>query len=277
MPLSRRHFQSGVPSGTPWWHASTPSPMCRPIAGTWRVFGPARRRARQDVHRERRVSDQPLDEMDAGFFGISPGGRSTDPQQRLLLEVAWEAMENAGLDVHALAGSRTGVFIGGFTLDHMLSQMGADSREQIGQHTAVGSTMTMLSNRLSHAFDFRGPSISMDTACSSSLVALHQAAGAVDRSMHRRVGGWRQRHAAARNADRDVQRRVPGARQPLQEFDSRADGYARGEGAGIVVLKRLSDAIRDEIPFWRSFTQPGSIRTGAPTASPCPTASPRKR
>nr|WP_294524190.1 type I polyketide synthase [uncultured Rhodopila sp.] len=194
--------------------------------------------------------DQPLDEMDAGFFGISPREAEVlDPQQRLLLEVAWEAMENAGLDVHALAGSRTGVFIGGFTLDHMLSQMGAASREHIGQHTAVGSTMTMLSNRLSHAFDFRGPSITMDTACSSSLVALHQACQAL----------WTGQCTAALAGGVNVMLRpeMPiamckggflAADSHCKSFDARADGYARGEGAGIIVLKRLSDAIRDEDP-----------------------------
>nr|WP_294553812.1 type I polyketide synthase [uncultured Rhodopila sp.] len=195
--------------------------------------------------------DQPLDEMDAGFFGISPReAEALDPQQRLLLEVAWEAMENAGFDVRALAGSRTGVFIGGFTLDHMLSQMGAASREEIGQHTAVGSTMTMLSNRLSHAFDFRGPSITMDTACSSSLVALHQACQAL----------WTGQCTAALAGGVNVMLRpeMPiamckggflAADSHCKSFDARADGYARGEGAGIVVLKRLSDAIRDEDPI----------------------------
>jgi acyl transferase domain-containing protein/acyl carrier protein len=193
---------------------------------------------------------QPLDEMDAGFFGISPReAEALDPQQRLLLEVAWEAMENAGFDVRALAGSRTGVFIGGFTLDHMLSQMGAVSREEIGQHTAVGSTMTMLSNRLSHAFDFRGPSMTMDTACSSSLVALHQACQAL----------WTGQCNAALAGGVNVMLRpeMPiamckggflAADSHCKSFDARADGYARGEGAGIVVLKRLSDAIRDEDP-----------------------------
>jgi acyl transferase domain-containing protein/NADPH:quinone reductase-like Zn-dependent oxidoreductase/NADP-dependent 3-hydroxy acid dehydrogenase YdfG/acyl carrier protein len=193
---------------------------------------------------------QRLNEMDAAFFGISPReAESLDPQQRLLLEVAWEAMENAGLDIRALAGSRTGVFIGGFTLDHMLSQMGAASRDQIGQHTAVGSTMTMLSNRLSHAFDFRGPSISMDTACSSSLVALHQACQAL----------WTGQCTAALAGGVNVMLRpeMPiamckgGFLAPdshCKSFDSRADGYARGEGAGIIVLKRLSDALRDNDP-----------------------------
>lgn len=194
---------------------------------------------------------QPLDEMDAAFFGISPReAESLDPQQRLLLEVSWEAMENAGLDVRALAGSKTGVFVGGFTLDHMLNQMGSASRDHIGQHTAVGSTMTMLSNRISHAFDFRGPSISMDTACSSSLVALHQACQAL----------WTGQCSMALAGGVNV---ILRPEMPIamckggflaedgqcKSFDARADGYARGEGAGMVVLKRLSDAVRDKDPI----------------------------
>jgi acyl transferase domain-containing protein len=193
---------------------------------------------------------QRLDEMDARFFGISPReAESLDPQQRLLLEVAWEAMENAGLDVHVLAGSKTGVFIGGFTLDHMLSQMGAVSRAQIGQHTAVGSTMTMLSNRLSHAFDLRGPSMSIDTACSSSLVALHQACQAL--KTHQCTA------ALAGGVNVMLRPELPIAMCKggflaldghCKSFDARADGYARGEGAGIIILKRLSDARRDGDP-----------------------------
>ena len=194
---------------------------------------------------------QPLDEMDAGFFGISPReAESLDPQQRLLLEVSWEAMENAGLDVRALAGTKTGVFVGGFTLDHMLNQMGAASRDHITSHTAVGSTMTMLSNRISHTFDFRGPSISMDTACSSSLVALHQACNAL----------WTAQCSMALAGGVNV---ILRPEMPIamckggflaedglcKSFDARADGYARGEGAGMVVLKRLSDAVRDDDPI----------------------------
>lgn len=194
---------------------------------------------------------QALDEIDAAFFGISlREAESLDPQQRLLLEVSWEAMENAGLDIRALAGTKTGVFVGGFTLDHMLNQMGSASRDHIGQHTAVGSTMTMLSNRISHAFDFRGPSISMDTACSSSLVALHQACQAL----------WTGQCSMALVGGVNV---ILRPEMPIamckggflaedgqcKSFDAKADGYARGEGAGVVVLKRLSDAVGDNDPI----------------------------
>jgi acyl transferase domain-containing protein len=194
---------------------------------------------------------QPLDLFDAAFFGISPReAEFLDPQQRLLLEVAWEALENAGLDPRALAGTDVGVYVGGFTLDHMLNQMGASNRTHIGQHTAAGSTMTMLSNRVSHAFDFRGPSISMDTACSSSMVALHQACQAIwhDECSMAMVGGvnvmLRPEYPIAMCKGGFLAKD-----SHCKSFDARGDGYARGEGAGMVVLKPASSAVRDGDPI----------------------------
>src|SRR5437870_104988 len=120
--------------------------------------------------------EEAIDSFDAAFFGISPREAAVlDPQQRLLAEVAWEGLEDAGVPPDALAGSPTGVYVGGFMLDSMLTHMGPMNRDLIGPHTAVGATMTVLSNRLSFMLDFRGPSISLDTACSSSLVAVHLA------------------------------------------------------------------------------------------------------
>lgn len=188
-----------------------------------------------------------IDQFDAQFFSISPREAACmDPQQRLLLEVAWEALEDAGLVPEQLAGSNTSVFMGGFTLDYKLLQFGNGNRELLEAHTATGVVMTMLSNRISHAFDFRGPSISIDTACSSSLVAVHLAcqslrsgesslalAGGVnvmigpDFTIAESKGGFLSPHGWSR------------------AFDVQADGYVRGEGAGITVLKTLSRALAD--------------------------------
>ncbi|HLI09338.1 MAG TPA: type I polyketide synthase [Ktedonobacteraceae bacterium] len=188
-----------------------------------------------------------IDQFDAQFFGISPREAACmDPQQRLLLEVAWEALEDAGLVPDHLAGSDTAVFIGGFTLDYKLLQFGEGGRGLLQAHTATGAVMTMLSNRISHAFDFRGPSMSIDTACSSSLVAVHLAC----RSLHSGESGLAL--AGGVNVmigpDFTIAESKGGFLSPhgwSRAFDAQADGYVRGEGAGIVVLKTLSRAQAD--------------------------------
>lgn len=124
------------------------------------------------------ISD--VDEFDSEFFGISPREAETlDPQQRLLLEVAYEALEDASLTQSVLDGLRVGVFVGGFTLEYMMMQLGGMSFEGVTPHTATGSMMTLLANRLSYVFDFNGPSVTVDTACSSGLTAVHLAMNAL--------------------------------------------------------------------------------------------------
>ena len=102
-----------------------------------------------------------IDQFDPQFFGMSPReAHSLDPQQRLLLHATWEALEDAGIPADGLAGTDVGVFIGGFTLDYQLLQnQGRTSRYRFKAHSATGMMMTMLANRISHAFDFRGPSM----------------------------------------------------------------------------------------------------------------------
>jgi 3-oxoacyl-(acyl-carrier-protein) synthase len=185
--------------------------------------------------------------FDAGFFHFAPREvESLDPQQRLLLEVAWEALEHAGLDPTRLAGSEVGVYMGGFTLDHMLNQLGSGGRSEIGAHSAAGATLTMLSNRISYAFDFHGPSITIDTACSSSLVAFAYAvrdmlAGTCDMAL---VGGvnfmLRPEYPIAMSKGQFLARDGRS-----KSFDARGDGYGRGEGAGVVVLKPLQRALHN--------------------------------
>ncbi len=216
-----------------------------------------------------------IDTFDAAFFSISPREAATlDPQQRLLAEVAWESLEDAGLPADGLAGSPTGVYVGGFMLDSMLTHMGPMNRELIGPHTAVGSTMTVLSNRLSYMFDFRGPSISLDTACSSSMVAVHLACqdlrtGATSLAL---AGGvnvmFRPEIFVAMSKGKFLS-----ADGYSKSFDTRADGYGRGEGAGIVVLKRLSDAVRDNDRVYAVIRGTGVNQDGHSESMTAPSSS----
>lgn len=190
---------------------------------------------------------QRLDEFDAQHFGMSPREAAyLDPQQRLLLETAFEALDDAGIPAADLVGSDTGVFIGGFMIDSMLTQFSPLNRDDIGQHTAVSSTLTILSNRLSYMLDLHGPSITMDTACSSSLVAMHQACQAM------RSGECSKALVGGVNVILRPETLIAMCKGGFlsrdgrsKSFDSRADGYGRGEGAGVIVLKRLEDALAD--------------------------------
>ena len=188
-----------------------------------------------------------IDEFDPSFFGISPREATPmDPQQKLLLEVVWEAFEDAGIIAKELAGSQTGVYMGAFTLDNKIHLLNAYNRELISTHTAISSTAGMLANRLSYTFDFRGPSMTIDTACSSSAVAIHLACkDLIHKDCNLALAGGvniiiRPEYTIAMSKGGFL-----ATDGRCKTFDMRADGYGRGEGAGVVVLKRLEDAMRD--------------------------------
>lgn len=191
----------------------------------------------------------PVDEFDPAFFGISPvEAGSMDPQQRLLLEVAWESIEDAGLRAEDLEHSQTSVFTGGFTLDYSQMQFSTSAAEPptVAAHTATGVVMTMLSNRISHAFDLLGPSMSVDTACSSSLVAIHLACQSIwnGESGLALAGGVN----LMLSPNFTVAASTGGFLSPTstsRAFDAAANGYVRGEGAALVVLKPLKQARAD--------------------------------
>lgn len=186
--------------------------------------------------------------FDAAFFGITPReAEQMDPQQRILLETAWEALENAGVPPLSLAGSDTGVFIGVGSDDYGRQML--EDLPRIEAWTGIGASMCATANRISYHLDLRGPSVAVDTACSSSLVAVHQACQAL-RSGEARValaGGVNIMAGPSLTMVLDA----AGATSPdgtSKSFDASANGYGRGEGAGVVVLKRLSDAQRDGDP-----------------------------
>ncbi|MGE0863956.1 MAG: SDR family NAD(P)-dependent oxidoreductase [Vicinamibacterales bacterium] len=183
--------------------------------------------------------------FDAEFFGISAAeAQSLDPQQRLLLETAWHALEDAGIVPQSLAGSDTGVFVGVSAVDYAAHVYGAPGGPD--RFAATGTSAAIIANRLSYFLDARGPSVTVDTACSASLVAVHQASQALmagDCSLAI-VGGVNALVSADVTGvlERAAMLSPTGQCRP---FDASADGYVRGEGCGLIVLKRLSAARRD--------------------------------
>ncbi|MEB3048571.1 type I polyketide synthase [Mycolicibacter sp. MYC123] len=187
------------------------------------------------------------DEFDAEFFGISPReADAMDPQQRLLMEVAWEALENAGITREAIRGTQTGVFVGLTTNDYALIATELLGVRDTDPYLAFGNAPNFAAGRLSYFLGVHGPAMMVDTACSSSLVSIHLACA----SLRRRESD--QALAAGVNLILTPQNSIATSRWGMlapdgqcKTFDAAADGYVRSEGAGVVVLKRLSDAQRD--------------------------------
>jgi len=186
-----------------------------------------------------------LDAFDAEFFDISSReAAKMDPQQRMLLEVAWEALEHAGIPPSSLRRSQTGVFAGACYTDY--GYVAGMDLTNVDAWTNSGGALSIIANRLSYFLDLRGPSVTVDTACSSSIVALHLACQSL------RIGDSDVALAAGVNLmlAPSVVRAFDqtGALSPTgacRAFDAAADGFIRGEGCGVVVLKRLVEAVRD--------------------------------
>lgn len=193
-----------------------------------------------------------IDQFDPQFFGISPREAPyIDPQQRLLLETAWEAIEDAGLSLDFEKGTDIGVFVGISHNDYQGLQHTATDRTGISAHTPTGSAHSIAANRISYCLNLTGPSIAMDTACSSALTAVHVAcehilAGRCKTAM---AGGV----TVMITPDGFIGFSQAGMLSPegkCKAFDASADGFVRGEGAGMVLMKRVSDAIADGDPIY---------------------------
>ncbi|QRK05992.1 type I polyketide synthase [Archangium violaceum] len=192
-----------------------------------------------------------VDRFDAGFFGITPReAAAMDPQQRLLLEVAWEALENAGQVPTRLANSPTGVFVGVMGNDYSRLQMRMDDPARIDPYTGTGYAWSFLAGRLSFLLGLQGPSMVVDTACSSSLVAVHLAVRSLrSGECNLAIAAGVSLILAPESNVIMCQLKALAKDGRCKTFDASADGYGRGEGCGVVVLKRLSDALAsgDEI------------------------------
>ncbi|NJK63906.1 MAG: SDR family NAD(P)-dependent oxidoreductase [Synechococcaceae cyanobacterium SM2_3_1] len=186
-----------------------------------------------------------IDRFDANFFGISPREATRmDPQQRLMLELSWACLEDAGYTPYDPKGQDIGVFVGVCNYDY--EQLLLEREPHIGGHTLTGNQASILPNRISYLFNFHGPSFSVDTACSSSLIALHQAIGSL------RSGECEMALVGGVNIysmpTRFISLSKLGMLSPTGQcrtFDAGADGYVRGEGAGVVLLKPLQRALED--------------------------------
>ncbi|MBI1357398.1 MAG: SDR family NAD(P)-dependent oxidoreductase [Acidobacteria bacterium] len=188
-----------------------------------------------------------IDGFDPRFFGIAPReAAAMDPQQRLLLEVAWEALEDAGTPPDQLTGARVGVFAGLMTTDYSLLNMASYDPELVDVYSGSGVDHSFAAGRLSYVLGVQGPSMVVATACSSALVATHLACQSL------RAGECQLALAGGVNAiltpeatiySCRIRSMAPDGR--CKTFDAAADGYVRGEGCGVIVLKRLADAVRD--------------------------------
>ncbi|HEX2905648.1 MAG TPA: type I polyketide synthase, partial [Phototrophicaceae bacterium] len=187
-----------------------------------------------------------IDRFEPQFFGISPREAQTmDPQQRLMLEVSWEALENAGYAPDQLGGSKTGVFVG--ICNHDYAQMLlSGNTDFFDVYVSTGGAQSVTSGRVSYILGLQGPAVSIDTACSSSMVAIHLAVQSL------RSGECQMALAGGVNAILTPEVTVTLSRAKMmapdgrcKAFDASADGFVRSEGCGVLVLKRLSDALTD--------------------------------
>jgi acyl transferase domain-containing protein/NADPH:quinone reductase-like Zn-dependent oxidoreductase len=207
---------------------------------------------------------QGIDLFDPEFFGISPReAPRMDPQQRILLEVAWEALEDAGLAIDRRERSPTGVYVGISSWDYSKVEAGLQDMETCNSHTGTGLALSIVANRISHALNFTGPSMAVDTACSSSLVAVDLACQCLwnDECPVALAGGV--------NVILNPESYVIYSRLSMlspdgrcMAFDARANGFVKGEGAGIVVLKRLSRAIADKDRIYATILGTGVNQDG---------------
>ena len=195
-----------------------------------------------------------IDQFDAPFFRISPvEAQLLDPQQRIMLETSWRALEDAGIDPERLMGSRTGVYAGVSNQEYReLTQHISDTAGPAASLYAVsGTSFNTAIGRVAYALDFQGPTMALDTACSSSLVAVHQAVVGLQRGeADLALAGGVHVMLSGRLIELRANARMLAPDGRCKTFDASANGYVRGEGCGVLVLKRLSEAEADGDRIW---------------------------
>ncbi|EMB16809.1 type I polyketide synthase [Rhodopirellula europaea] len=228
------------------------------------LYDPTGQKAgRMSVRRAGMVDN--IDQFDPKFFGISPREAARmDPQQRLLLEVSWEAFEIAGIPVSSLAGTPVGAYVGIGGTDYSKVPSTYDGYYQyIDAHVGTGNALSIAANRLSYIMDLRGPSMAIDTACSSSTMAIHLAVQSL------RAGECDAALAGGVNAILTPETTIAFSKARMlspdgqcRPFDADANGYVRGEGCGMLLLKRLSDAERDGDRIWGTILASATNQDG---------------
>ena len=219
-----------------------------------------------------------IDRFDAAFFRIAPvEARFLDPQQRLLLETSWEALEEAGIDPDRLRGSRAGVFAGISTNDYLeLLASGAGGFTSLYAATGTGHSTAI--GRVAFTLGLEGPAMAVDTACSSSLVALHQAVASLQRGeADLALAGGVNALLSRANTRLMADAGMLAADGRCKTFDAAADGYVRGEGCGMVVLKRLSDAAAAGDRIWAVVRGSAVNQDGASAGLTVPNGSAQER
>ncbi len=220
-----------------------------------------------------------IDQFDAAFFFISPKEANyLDPQQRLLLKHSWLALESAGISPQSLNGSDTGVFIGISTSDYSLLINKYVNIDNINAYIGTGNASSTASGRISYFLGLQGPNMAIDTACSSSLAALNEACERLQNGecSSAIVGGV----SALLSPELSINFSKAGMLAPdgkCKTFDEHADGYVRGEGCGIVILKRLSDALQNKDKIWAVIKSSGMNQDGASSGLTVPSGQAQER